>query len=61
MKGYVMKDSVRRYWLEFNSPLEDRVDYMYCDRLGYVSTAVGIKIDQTPGSMALPTPGQRAA
>lgn len=56
-----MKDSVRRYWLEFNNPLEGRVQYMYCDRLGYVSTGVGIKIDQTSAPMTAPTPAQRAS
>lgn len=56
-----MKDSVRRYWIEFNLPLEGRVNFMYCDRKGLVSTGVGNLIDATRQAMTAPTAAERAA
>lgn len=54
-----MRDSVRRYWIEFNTPLEGRVHYMYLDWKGWLSTGVGI-IDATRQPMSAPTPDERA-
>jgi Putative peptidoglycan binding domain len=56
-----MKDSVRRYWVEFNTPLEGRVHYMYLDWKGWVSTGVGNLIDATPQPMTPASAAQRAA
>jgi hypothetical protein len=56
-----MKDSVRNYWVEFNEPLEGRVNYMYCDQLGLVSTGVGNLIDATKQPMTQPTDAERTA
>jgi hypothetical protein len=52
---------VSGYWLHFNRPLEGRVEYMYLDVKGYVSTGVGNKIDQTAGDLRAPTPEERAS
>jgi GH24 family phage-related lysozyme (muramidase) len=56
-----MKDSVRRYWIEFNTPLEGRVHYMYLDWKGWVSTGVGNLIDATHQPMSAPTAAERTA
>lgn len=55
-----MHDMVRDNWVRFNEPLEGRVDYMYLDVKGYVSTGVGNKIDQTKGELRAPTESERA-
>lgn len=55
-----MKDSTRAYWLEFNRPLEGRVDYMYLDVKGLVSTGVGNLIDATRAPLTAPTDAERA-
>ncbi|WP_035748934.1 peptidoglycan-binding protein [Arthrobacter sp. 35W] len=56
-----MRSSVRNYWLEFNSPLEGRVHFMYLDVKGYVSTGVGNLIDATKQPLTAPTPAERSA
>jgi hypothetical protein len=55
-----MKDGVRRYWIEFNTPLEGRVHYMYLDWKGWVSTGVGNLIDATAQPMSAPSAAERA-
>lgn len=42
-----MHQSVRDYWITFNDPLEGRVNHMYLDWKGWVSTGIGNKIDET--------------
>lgn len=56
-----MRSSVRDYWLEFNRPLEGRVNYMYLDSKGYVTTGLGNKIDATAAPLAAPTEAERDA
>lgn len=56
-----MKDSVRAYWLEFNNPLEGRVNYMYLDVKGLVSTGVGNLIDATRAPLTAPSDEERSA
>ncbi|HEX6053726.1 MAG TPA: hypothetical protein VFZ21_30865 [Gemmatimonadaceae bacterium] len=40
-----MRPEVRRLWLDLNHPLEGRIQWMYCDILGKVTTGVGNLID----------------
>jgi len=54
-------EMVSGYWLHFNRPLEGRVDHMYLDVKGYVSTGIGNKIDQTAGELRAPTAAERAS
>jgi hypothetical protein len=54
-----MKDGVRRYWMEFNIPLEGRVHYMYLDWKGWVSTGLGNLIDATTQPMSPPSAAER--
>jgi GH24 family phage-related lysozyme (muramidase) len=56
-----MKDSVRRYWLEFNTPLEGHVYHMYLDSEGRVSAGVGNLIDATKAPKSPPSPVERAS
>ncbi|MFD0555198.1 hypothetical protein ACFQ0X_43005 [Streptomyces rectiviolaceus] len=56
-----MHQSVRDYWITFNDPLEGRVNFMYLDVKGYVSTGIGNKIDQTERDNSSPTEGERTA
>ncbi|MER7949662.1 peptidoglycan-binding domain-containing protein [Streptomyces sp. NPDC096079] len=56
-----MHQSVRDYWISFNDPLEGRVDFMYLDTKGYVSTGIGNKIDETARDNSAPTEEERAA
>jgi Putative peptidoglycan binding domain len=56
-----MKQSVTDYWIEFNEPLEGRVNYMYCDMKGLVSTGVGNLIDATKQPMTAPSTAERSA
>ncbi|MFE5894920.1 peptidoglycan-binding protein [Streptomyces sp. NPDC056462] len=55
-----MHQSVRDYWISFNDPLEGRVNFMYLDVKGYVSTGIGNKIDQTARDNSAPTAQERA-
>ncbi|MFK0124292.1 peptidoglycan-binding protein [Streptomyces nigra] len=55
-----MHQSVRDYWIRFNDPLEGRVNFMYLDVKGYVSTGIGNKIDQTARDNSAPTAQERA-
>jgi hypothetical protein len=55
-----MRDSVRRQWIEFNTPLEGRVYHMYLDWKGWVSTGVGNLIDATAQPMSAPNAAERA-
>jgi hypothetical protein len=52
---------VRDYWISFNDPLEGRVNFMYLDVKGYVSTGIGNKIDQTARDNSAPTEAERSA
>ncbi|MGC0334198.1 GH24 family phage-related lysozyme (muramidase) [Streptomyces sp. SAI-170] len=56
-----MHQSVRDYWITFNDPLEGRVNFMYLDVKGYVSTGIGNKIDETARDNSAPTDQERAA
>lgn len=56
-----MQQSVRDYWITFNDPLEGRVNFMYLDTKGYVSTGIGNKIDETARDNSAPTAAERAA
>ena len=56
-----MHQSVRDYWITFNDPLEGRVNFMYLDTKGFVSTGIGNKIDETRAEMSPPSDGERAA
>ncbi len=56
-----MHQSVRDYWITFNDPLEGRVNYMYLDQKGWVSTGIGNKIDETAQPMSPPSDAERAA
>jgi len=53
--------NVRDYWITFNDPLEGRVNYMYLDQKGWVSTGIGNKIDETEQPMSPPSDAERAA
>jgi GH24 family phage-related lysozyme (muramidase) len=53
--------SVRDYWITFNDPLEGRVNFMYLDQKGWVSTGIGNKIDETVKPMSPPSGAERAA
>ncbi|MET8289439.1 peptidoglycan-binding domain-containing protein [Streptomyces sp. NPDC005132] len=55
-----MHQSVRDYWITFNDPLEGRVDFMYLDVKGYVSTGIGNKIDESAQDNSAPTAEERA-
>ncbi|WP_329453271.1 peptidoglycan-binding protein (plasmid) [Streptomyces sp. NBC_01724] len=54
-----MQQSVRDYWITFNDPLEGRVNFMYLDVKGYVSTGIGNKIDETARDNFAPTAQER--
>lgn len=56
-----MKSSVRSYWLEFNNPLEGRVNYLYLDVKGLVSTGVGNLLDTTRAPLSAPSDAERAS
>ncbi|MEU5658782.1 peptidoglycan-binding domain-containing protein [Streptomyces sp. NPDC047737] len=56
-----MHQSVRDQWIRFNDPLEGRVDFMYLDQKGWVSTGIGNKIDQTAAPNSAPSAAERAA
>jgi hypothetical protein len=53
--------SVRDYWITFNDPLEGRVNFMYLDQKGWVSTGIGNKIDETAAANSAPSLAERAA
>ncbi|KAB1984181.1 peptidoglycan-binding domain-containing protein [Streptomyces triticiradicis] len=54
-----MFDSVRNYWIGFNDPLEGRVNFMYLDQKGWVSTGIGNKLDETAQANSAPTEAER--
>ncbi|MFD6274768.1 peptidoglycan-binding protein [Streptomyces sp. NPDC060209] len=56
-----MHQSVRDQWISFNDPLEGRVDFMYLDQKGWVSTGIGNKIDQTAAPNSAPSAAERSA
>ncbi|MEX5710276.1 peptidoglycan-binding protein [Parafrankia sp. FMc6] len=56
-----MHPAIQNYWITFNEPLEGRVNFMYLDQKGWVSTGVGNKIDETVAANSAPTPAERAA
>ncbi|MEU0084726.1 peptidoglycan-binding protein [Streptomyces sp. NPDC006274] len=56
-----MHQIVRDHWIAFNNPLEGRVDFMYLDQKGWVSTGIGNKIDQTAAPNSPASPAERAA
>ncbi|MGX1507198.1 UNVERIFIED_CONTAM: GH24 family phage-related lysozyme (muramidase) [Streptomyces graminofaciens] len=56
-----MHQTVRDHWIAFNNPLEGRVDFMYLDQKGWVSTGIGNKIDQTAAANSPPSPAERSA
>ncbi|MFE6040219.1 peptidoglycan-binding protein [Streptomyces sp. NPDC056452] len=56
-----MHQSVRDYWIAFNDPLEGRVDFMYLDQKGWVSTGIGNKIDETVQENSPPSHAEREA
>ncbi|MER5555844.1 peptidoglycan-binding domain-containing protein [Streptomyces sp. NPDC002793] len=56
-----MHQTVRDQWIAFNDPLEGRVNFMYLDQKGWVSTGIGNKIDETVRADSAPTEGERAA
>ena len=56
-----MRDSVRERWLDFNTPLEARLPYMYLDVKGYVTTGIGNLIDSTKAPNQAPTDAERSA
>ncbi|MGP3637870.1 hypothetical protein ACTU45_31840, partial [Streptomyces sp. 24-1644] len=56
-----MHQSVRDYWIAFNDPLEGRVDFMYLDQKGWVSTGIGNKIDETAQENSPPSQTERDA
>ncbi|MEV4744089.1 peptidoglycan-binding protein [Streptomyces sp. NPDC049555] len=55
-----MHQSVRDYWITFNDPLEGRVNFMYLDQKGWVSTGIGNKIDATVKANTAPTSDERS-
>ncbi|WEO99328.1 peptidoglycan-binding domain-containing protein [Streptomyces sp. FXJ1.172] len=55
-----MFDSVHNFWIQFNDPLEGRVNYMYLDQKGWVSTGIGNKIDETAHADSAPTDAERS-
>ncbi|MFB7510320.1 peptidoglycan-binding domain-containing protein [Streptomyces broussonetiae] len=54
-----MFDSVHNFWIQFNDPLEGRVNFMYLDQKGWVSTGIGNKIDETAEADSAPSPAER--
>ncbi|MDQ0846173.1 peptidoglycan-binding protein [Streptomyces sp. V1I6] len=56
-----MHQIVRDHWIAFNNPLEGRVDFMYLDQKGWVSTGIGNKIDQTAAANSPPNQAERSA
>lgn len=57
-----MWQSVREIWTEFNEPLEARLNFMYLDVKGLVTTGLGNLIDATgPPAPRAPTDAERAA
>lgn len=56
-----MRDGVRDIWLDFNTPLEARLPYMYLDSKGYVTTGIGNLIDSTKLPLTAPTDAERSA
>jgi hypothetical protein len=54
-----MKDAVRAAWEPFNKPLEGRVQWMYLDVKGFVSTGVGNLIDASRTALTEPTDAER--
>ncbi|MEU0005570.1 peptidoglycan-binding protein [Streptomyces sp. NPDC006314] len=56
-----MHQIVRAHWIAFNDPLEGRVNFMYLDQKGWVSTGIGNKIDETAAANSPPTPAERSA
>ncbi|MEU8679520.1 peptidoglycan-binding domain-containing protein [Streptomyces sp. NPDC048560] len=56
-----MHQSVRDQWIAFNDPLEGRVNFMYLDQKGWVSTGIGNKIDQTAAANSSPSAAERSA
>ncbi|MFI9564377.1 hypothetical protein [Streptomyces rishiriensis] len=53
-----MFDSVRN-WIGFNDPLEGRVNFVYLDQKGWVSTGIGNKLDETAQADSAPTDAER--
>jgi GH24 family phage-related lysozyme (muramidase) len=49
-----MRDSVRNNFIAFSAPFEGRIDYMYLDVKGLVTTGVGNLIDSVAAAQALP-------
>ncbi|NGN95582.1 hypothetical protein G5C66_22955 [Nocardioides sp. KC13] len=47
--------------MTFNAPLEGVVNWLYCDRRGWVSTGIGNKMDETAQEMSAPSEQERAA
>ncbi|MBZ4018031.1 hypothetical protein [Streptomyces purpurogeneiscleroticus] len=56
-----MRRSVRDIWVAFNRPIEARLDFMYLDSEGWVTTALGNKIDETRKGGRTPTDAERRA
>ncbi|MGW0786432.1 peptidoglycan-binding protein [Streptomyces sp. NPDC002913] len=56
-----MHQFVRDQWIRFNDPLEGRVNFMYLDQKGWVSTGIGNKIDQTAAANSAPSAAERSA
>src|SRR5689334_9275788 len=49
-----MHQSVKDHFIQFTSPLEGRVHWMYLDVLGLVTTAIGDLIDGSQSRLADP-------
>lgn len=56
-----MHAQIREYWVTFNAPLEGVVNWLYCDRRGWVSTGIGNKMDETAREMSAPSEQERSA
>jgi hypothetical protein len=52
-----MRPAARNAFLDFTTPLEGAVPFLYCDVLGLVTTAIGVLVD--PIDMALTLPLRR--
>lgn len=49
-----MRSAVASAFVDFSEPFEGRVAHMYLDRLGWVTTAVGVKIDDSDATRREP-------
>jgi hypothetical protein len=54
-----MKESVRSAWIPFTEPLDTRLQFMYLDVKGLVSTGIGSLIDATARPLSPPTAEER--